>query len=60
VSVPHDPKRRGADGTYPAAITVGGADFISTVIEQSRWSKWASVAAAVTAASQAIALTLPD
>ena len=39
-------------------ITVDGADFIATAVQQTRWNKWAAMAAACAAASQAIALML--
>jgi hypothetical protein len=46
-------------GMQSAQITVDGADFIATAVQQTRWNKWAAMAAACAAASQAIALMLP-
>jgi hypothetical protein len=35
-------------------------DFVATVREQTRWSKWAAVAACISAICQEIALLLPQ
>jgi hypothetical protein len=60
VTVPHDPNRQDADGTYPASISVNGTDFIYTAVEQTRWNRYAAIAASVAALTQAVALLLPS
>jgi hypothetical protein len=40
---------------FESQITVDGSDFIATAQRQVLWNRWAAIAAAVAAASQAIA-----
>lgn len=55
VQVPHKDEP-GPDGTYPAAITVDGNDFIATAQEQAHWNKWGATAAALAALLQGVVL----
>jgi hypothetical protein len=51
---------KGADGTFPARITVSGGDFIATAIEQARWNQKAAFAAALAAFFQAVGMMIPS
>jgi hypothetical protein len=59
VSIPANPPPSDEKGIFPAQITVSDADFIATAVHQTKWNKWAAVAAAIAAAFQAVGLMLP-
>jgi hypothetical protein len=59
VKVPANPPPLDENGMFAAQISVNDSDFIATAVQQTRWNKWAALAAAIAAACQAVALMLP-
>jgi D-alanyl-lipoteichoic acid acyltransferase DltB (MBOAT superfamily) len=59
VKIPANPPPRDENGMFAAQITVNDSDFIATAVQQTRWNKWAALAAGIAAACQAVALMLP-
>jgi hypothetical protein len=60
VRIPANPPPRDECGGFSAQITVDDSDFIATAVQQTKWNRWAAVAAAIAAACQAVALMLPS
>lgn len=60
VSVPASETKSDRDehGMFPARILVNNSDFIATAYEQTRWSKWAALAAGVAALAQAASMVI--
>ena len=62
-TVTFDPEERDEDGTHPAAMTVRSKkgrqiDVLKTAARQTRWNRWAAVAAALAALTNAWALRI--
>ena len=54
VRIPANPPPRDEKGMFAAQITVNDADFIATAVHQTRWNKWAAVAAGINKAPDAL------
>jgi histone deacetylase complex regulatory component SIN3 len=59
VKISVNPPDRDENGMFAAQIRVDDSDFIATAVQQTRWNKWAAVAAGIAATFQAVALMLP-